>query len=150
LTVNDKLVTVSIHFLIQMLKSVWTTNCVLFYVKTKPLKIKWTVNFKELVKVTVLIANVYLSTCGSLSSVNYVMRFLSFFINKKNFGKKLCVGMCLKCLTVATPLLTAGIIREWIMPFVSFHWRVTKNGDPHYLVLHATSMTKFYLTVYYF
>jgi hypothetical protein len=26
-------------------------------------------NFKELVKVTVLIANVYLSTCGSLSSV---------------------------------------------------------------------------------
>jgi hypothetical protein len=56
------------HF-IQMLKSVWKINCVLFYVKTKPLKIKWTVNFKELVKVTVLIANVYLSTCGSLSSV---------------------------------------------------------------------------------
>jgi hypothetical protein len=68
LTVNDKLVTVSIHFYIKMLKSVWKTNCVLFYVKTKPLKIKWTVNFKELVKVTVLIANVYLSTCGSLSS----------------------------------------------------------------------------------
>jgi ribosomal protein L24E len=41
---------------------VWKTNCVLFYVKTKPLKIKWTDNFKELVKVTVLIANVYLST----------------------------------------------------------------------------------------
>jgi hypothetical protein len=35
----------------------------------KPLKIKWTVNFKELVKVTVLNANVYLSSCGSLSSV---------------------------------------------------------------------------------
>ena len=25
-----------------------------------------------------------------------------------------------------------------------------KNGDPHYLVLQATSITKFYLTVYYF
>jgi hypothetical protein len=40
-----------------MLKSMWKTNCVLFYVKTKPLKIKWSVNFKELVKVTVLIEN---------------------------------------------------------------------------------------------
>jgi hypothetical protein len=69
LTVNDKLVNISIHFYIQMLKSVWKTNCVFFYVKTKPLKIKWTVNFKELVKVTALIENVYLSTCGSLSSV---------------------------------------------------------------------------------
>ena len=29
---------------------------------------------------------------------------LSFFINKKMLGKKLCVGMCLKCLMVATPL----------------------------------------------
>jgi hypothetical protein len=29
------------------------------------------------------------------------------------------------------------------MPFVSSHWRVLKNGDPHYLLLHATSMTKF-------
>ena len=36
------------------------------------------------------------------------------------------------------------------MPFVSSHWRVLNNGDPHYLVLHATSMIKFYLTVYYF
>jgi hypothetical protein len=35
-----------------------------------------------------------------------------------------------------------------IMPFVSSHWTGTKNGDPHYLVLHATSMSKFYLTVY--
>ena len=26
----------------------------------------------------------------------------------------------------------------------------TKNGDPHYVVLHATSMTKFDLTVYYY
>jgi hypothetical protein len=69
LIVNDKLVNVSIHFWIQMLKSVWKTKCVLFYVKPKPLKIKWTVNFKELVKVTVFITNVYLSTCGSLSSV---------------------------------------------------------------------------------
>jgi hypothetical protein len=34
--------------------------------------------------------------------------------------------------------------------FVSSHWRVLKNDDPHYWVLHATSMTKFYLTVYYF
>ena len=32
------------------------------------------------------------------------MRCLSFFINKKMLGKKLCVGTCLKCLTVATPL----------------------------------------------
>ena len=32
------------------------------------------------------------------------MRCLSFFINKKNWGKKLCVGTCLKYLTVATPL----------------------------------------------
>ena len=31
--------------------------------------------------------------------------------------------------------LIAGMIREWIMPFVSSHWRVLKNGDPHYLVL---------------
>jgi hypothetical protein len=30
------------------------------------------------------------------------------------------------------------------------HWRVLKNGDSHYLVLQATSITKFYLTVYYF
>jgi hypothetical protein len=30
------------------------------------------------------------------------------------------------------------------------HYRVLKNGDPHYLVLQATSITKFYLTVYYF
>jgi hypothetical protein len=30
------------------------------------------------------------------------------------------------------------------------HWKVLKNGDPHYLVLQATSITKFYLTVYYF
>jgi hypothetical protein len=30
------------------------------------------------------------------------------------------------------------------------HWRVLKNVDPHYLVLQATSITKFYLTVYYF
>jgi hypothetical protein len=30
------------------------------------------------------------------------------------------------------------------------HWTVLKNGDPHYLVLHAISMTKFYLTVFYF
>ena len=45
--------------------------------------------------------------------------------------------------------LIAGIIREWIMPFVSSHWRVLNNGDPHYLVLHATSMIKFYFTVYY-
>jgi hypothetical protein len=29
---------------------------------------------------------------------------LSFFINKKMLGKQLCVGMCLKCLMVATPL----------------------------------------------
>jgi hypothetical protein len=42
------------------------------------------------------------------------------------------------------------IIWEWIMPFVSSHWRVLKNDDPHYLVLHATSMTKFYIMVYYF
>jgi hypothetical protein len=33
LTVNDKLVNISIHFYIQMLKSVWKTNCVFFYVK---------------------------------------------------------------------------------------------------------------------
>jgi hypothetical protein len=46
--------------------------------------------------------------------------------------------------------LIAGIIRECIMSFVSSHWRVLNNGDPHYLVLHATSMTKFYLMVYYF
>jgi hypothetical protein len=26
--------------------------------------------------------------------------------------------------------LIAGIIREWIMPFVSSHWRVLKKGDP--------------------
>jgi hypothetical protein len=26
--------------------------------------------------------------------------------------------------------LIAGIIREWIMPFVSSHWRVLKNDDP--------------------
>ena len=32
---------------------------------------------------------------------------------------------------------------------LSPHWRVLKNGDPHYLVLQATSITKFYLTVYY-
>ena len=32
------------------------------------------------------------------------MRCLSLFINKKMLGKKLCVGSCLKCLTVATPL----------------------------------------------
>ena len=32
------------------------------------------------------------------------MGCLSFFINKKNLGKKLCVGACLKCLTVATTL----------------------------------------------
>jgi hypothetical protein len=33
------------------------------------------------------------------------MRCLSFFINKTNLGGKLCVGTCLKCLTVATPLV---------------------------------------------
>ena len=33
------------------------------------------------------------------------MRCLSFFINTKILGKKLCVGTCLKCLTVATPLV---------------------------------------------
>jgi hypothetical protein len=27
------------------------------------------------------------------------------------------------------------------------HLRVLKNGDPHYLVLQATSITKFYLTI---
>ena len=32
------------------------------------------------------------------------MRCLSLFINKKLLGKQLCVGTCLKCLTVATPL----------------------------------------------
>ena len=32
------------------------------------------------------------------------MLCLSFFINKKNLGKKLCVGTYLKYLTVATPL----------------------------------------------
>ena len=32
------------------------------------------------------------------------MRCLSFFINIKKLGNKLCVGTCLKCLTVATPL----------------------------------------------
>jgi hypothetical protein len=36
--------------------------------------------------------------------------------------------------------LIASIIREWIMPFVSSHWRDLKNGDPHYLVLQATSI----------
>ena len=51
---------------------------------------------------------------------------------------------------VTSRALIADIIREWIMPFVSSHWRVLNNGDPHYLVLHATSITKFYLTVYYF
>jgi hypothetical protein len=40
--------------------------------------------------------------------------------------------------------LIAGIIREWIMSLVSSHCRVLKNGDPHYLVLQATSITKFY------
>ena len=33
------------------------------------------------------------------------MRCLSFFINNKMLGKKVCVGTCLKCLTVATPLV---------------------------------------------
>ena len=37
--------------------------------------------------------------------------------------------------------------REWSMPVVSSHSRVLKNGDPYYLVLHSTSITKFYLTV---
>ena len=32
------------------------------------------------------------------------MRCFSFFINKTFLGKKTCVGTCLKCLTVATPL----------------------------------------------
>ena len=36
--------------------------------------------------------------------LKYVMCYLSFFINKKFGGKKLCVGTCLKCLTVAMPL----------------------------------------------
>ena len=40
------------------------------------------------------------------------MRCLSFFINKKMLGEKLCVGKCLKCLTVATPLLTFDICME--------------------------------------
>ena len=37
-------------------------------------------------------------------NLKYAMHCLSFFINKKNLGNKLCVGTCLKCLTVATPL----------------------------------------------
>ena len=37
------------------------------------------------------------------------MPCLSFFITKKKFVKKLCVGTCLKCLTVATPL---DLLRE--------------------------------------
>lgn len=32
------------------------------------------------------------------------MRYLSFFINKILLGEQLCVGTCLKCITVATPL----------------------------------------------
>ena len=38
------------------------------------------------------------------------MRCLSFFINTKIFGKKLCVGTCLKCLAVATPLINVDKI----------------------------------------
>jgi hypothetical protein len=30
------------------------------------------------------------------------------------------------------------------------HWRVLKNGDPHYLVLHAALITKFNLMIFYF
>ena len=33
------------------------------------------------------------------------MRCLLFFINKQILEEKLCVGTCLKCLTVATPLV---------------------------------------------
>jgi len=36
------------------------------------------------------------------------------------------------------------------MPFVSSHLKVLKNGDHHYLVLHATLITIFYLMVDYF
>ena len=34
------------------------------------------------------------------------------------------------------------------MPLVSSHCRVLKNGDPHYLVLQTTSITKFYFLLY--
>jgi hypothetical protein len=46
-------------------------------------------------------------------------------------------------------LLIAGIIREWIIPFVSSHWRVTKNGvylsfDIYKIIM--TSCQTFYCT----
>jgi hypothetical protein len=41
------------------------------------------------------------------------------------------------------------IIKNYVNRKIKLY-RVLKNGGPHYLVLQATSITKFYLTVYYF
>jgi hypothetical protein len=64
LTLNDKLVNVSIHVDSDVKKRVKNKLC---FILCQDIAF---VSFKELViKVTVLNANVYLSTCGSLSSV---------------------------------------------------------------------------------
>ena len=50
-------------------------------------------------------------------------------------------------------LLSHTCCLPWLDTFIILlypHWRVLKNGDPHYLVLQASSITKFYLMVYYF
>ena len=52
-----------------------------------------------------------------------------------------------------TDIVTSRLFQEsenglcLLSPHIEEFW---KNGDLHYLVLHATSMNKFYLTVYYF
>jgi hypothetical protein len=60
-------------------------------------------------------------------------------VTTKNTGNSFVLWKC--NMAIMTPwghgsfgrALIAGIIRERIMPFVSSHWRVLKNGDPHYL-----------------
>ena len=63
---------------------------------------------------------------------------LSFFINKTILGKKLCVGTCLKWLTVATPLITLPYMWITLWVFTS----ITEE------IVSALSASLFWLSIY--
>ena len=63
------------------------------------------------------------------------MRCLSFFTNATLLGKKLCIGTCLKCLTVAMPLyviVNIYILRVQRSLYISyFKGLLTRGKNKH-------------------
>jgi hypothetical protein len=113
------------------------------------------INAKDIYRYVLVNADIIYDTpiVKSLFRIKYVF-VTNLMVGKKNiifwrFSFKFCCISCIKGKLLWSHsfgrALIAGIIREWIMPFISSHWRVLKNGVDIYKII-MTSCQTFYCT----